>query len=156
MDTDIRRMGDLLVDIHGIATRDFILQWTMLVLQTMLVSWGLWLLHPVCTNMGATIAWQIELFVEHISFCWMDQSNDQQEIDSLFVLLLLTTFRPPLQVKELPCDESAFFSISICWQNRSNENKMKEKKPFDLLEELKKPYVVGIKPEYVEVVWWFL
>lgn len=30
---------------------------------------------------------------------------------------------------------------------------MKEKKPFDLLEELKKPYVVGIKPEYVEVVW---
>lgn len=29
---------------------------------------------------------------------------------------------------------------------------MKEKKPFDLLEELKKPYVVGIKPEYMEVV----
>ena len=156
MDTDIRRMGDLLVDIHGIATRDFILQWTMLVLQTMLVSWGLWLLHPVCTNMGATIAWQIELFVEHISISRMDQSNDQQEIDSLFVLLLLTTFRPPSQVKELPCDESAFFSISICWQNRSNESKMKEKKPFDLIEELKKPYVVGIKPEYVEVVWWFL
>lgn len=37
---------------------------------------------------------------------------------------------------------------------RRNENaptnEVKERKPFDLAEELKKPHIVGIKPEYLE------
>ena len=37
---------------------------------------------------------------------------------------------------------------------RRNENaptnEVKERKPFNLAEELKKPHIVGIKPEYLE------